>query len=157
LMIGNCLNEFVNGVDNPEVEKFTEETLRAKAPQEKIDAMRKEYPWETPFGIWAAISAATPHEATAKQAERKAALKGGAVYKYMYAWRTPVLDGRPGTFHSADIAFTFDNAELCPRYSGGSDEGAVLSARMGRTWANFAKAGKPGPDWPAYPGTKIWR
>lgn len=157
LMIGNCLNEFVNGVDNPEVEGFTEETLRAKAPQEKIDAMRKEYPWETPFGIWAAISAATPHEATAKQAERKAALKAGAVYKYMYAWRTPVLDGRPGTFHSADIAFTFDNAALCPRYSGGSAEGAQLSARMGRAWSNFAKTGKPGPDWPAYPATKIWR
>src|ERR1700756_5002033 len=44
---------------------------------------------------------------------RKAALSRAPAYAYIYAWRTPVLDGRPGPFHGAEIAFTFDNAELC--------------------------------------------
>jgi para-nitrobenzyl esterase len=64
------------------------------------------------------------------------------------------LDGRPGTFHSSEIAFVFDNAELCPRYAGRSADALKLSSAMGEAWAGFARAGKPGhrglPDWPAY-------
>jgi para-nitrobenzyl esterase len=65
-----------------------------------------------------------------------------------------VLDDRPGTFHSSEIAFVFDNAELCPRYSGGGSEALRLSSVIGEAWASFARTGKPGhrglPDWPAY-------
>jgi para-nitrobenzyl esterase len=161
LLIGTCLNEFVNGVDNPEVDTLTEGELLKRVTQKYGDksqsivaAYRKEYPKESPFGLWAAFSAAQPRQNAATQAERKAAQGGAPAYQYIYAWRTPVLDGRPGTFHSSEIAFVFDNAELCPRYSGGSVEGRKLSSTMGAAWAGFARTGKPGhsglPDWPAY-------
>lgn len=91
---------------------------------------------------------------TARLAERKAAQNGALVFQYIYASSTPVLDGRPGTFHSSEIAFVFDNAKLCTRYSGGGREALRLSTAMGAAWANFARNGKPGhpglPDWPAY-------
>jgi para-nitrobenzyl esterase len=161
LLIGTCLNEFVNGVDNPEVDTLTKEELLKRVTQKYgdksqsiVEAYRKEYPKESPFGLWAAISAAQVRQNAATQAERKAAQSGAPAYQYIYAWRTPVLDGRPGTFHSSEIAFVFDNAELCPRYSGGSIEGRKLSSAMGAAWAGFARNGKPGhsglPDWPAY-------
>jgi len=161
LLIGTCLNEFVNGVDKPEVDTLTNQELAKRVAQRYgdqaqniISAYRREYPKESPFGLWAAISAATVRQNTATQAERKAQQGGAPAYQYIYAWRTPVLDGRPGTFHSSEIAFAFDNADLCPRYSGGGPEALKLSSAMGEAWANFARTGKPGhrglPDWPAY-------
>ncbi|MDQ2900409.1 MAG: carboxylesterase family protein, partial [Acidobacteriota bacterium] len=165
LLIGTCLNEFVNGVDNPEVDSLTNQELLKRVAQRYgeraesiVSAYRREYPSESPFGLWAAISAAGIRQNTATQAERKAAQGKAPVYQYIYAWRTPVLDGRPGTFHSSEIAFVFDNAELCPRYSGGGPEGLRLSSTIGEAWANFARTGKPGhrglPDWPAYTAQK---
>jgi para-nitrobenzyl esterase len=48
----------------------------------------------------------------------------------------------------------FDNAALCPHYSGGTPEALALSSRMGEAWASFARTGKPGhsglPAWPVY-------
>ncbi|MBV8818172.1 MAG: carboxylesterase family protein, partial [Acidobacteriaceae bacterium] len=165
LLIGSCQNEFVNGVDNPEVDSLTNEELLKRvtqkygeASQSIVAAYRKEYPKESPFGLWAAISASQMRQNTATQAERKAAQNGAPVYQYIYAWRTPVLDGRPGTFHSSEIAFVFDNADLCTRYSGGGTEALKLSSAMGGSWAAFARTGKPGhaglPEWPAYTAEK---
>jgi para-nitrobenzyl esterase len=88
------------------------------------------------------------------QTERKAAQGGAPAYHYIYAWRTPVLDGRPGTFHSSEIAFVFDNADLCTRYSGGGSQALALSSKIAGAWASFARDGSPGhrglPEWPAY-------
>ena len=51
-----------------------------------------------------------------EQAARKAALKAAPSYVYIYRWRTPVLDDRPGAFHACDLAFSFDNAVRCDQY-----------------------------------------
>jgi para-nitrobenzyl esterase len=161
MLIGTCLNEMVNGVDNQERDTFSESDLKKRVTEryatkadDIIAAYRREYPKESAFGIWAAIAAANMRQNAATQAERKAAQGGAPAYQYLYAWRTPVLDGRPGTFHSSEIAFVFDNADLCPRYSGGGPEAMALSHKMGAAWAGFAKDGNPGhrevPEWPAY-------
>jgi hypothetical protein len=47
-------------------------------------------------------------------------------------------DGRPGTFHSSEIAFVFDNAELCPRYCGGAADALALSHKIGAAWSKFS-------------------
>jgi para-nitrobenzyl esterase len=165
MLIGTCLNEMVNGVDNPEVDTLTSEELLKRVTQKYGDraesivaAYRREYPKDSPFGLWAALSAAGMRQNTVTQAERKAAQGGAPVYHYIYAWRTPELDDRPGTFHSSEIAFVFDNAELCPRYSGGGREALRLSSAMGEAWASFARTGKPGhsklPDWPTFTAEK---
>lgn len=163
MLIGTCLNEMVNGTDNPERGTLDERELlkrvtdryRDKA-QDIIAAYHKEYPTETPFGLWAAISAAGARQNAITQAERKAAQGTAPAYMYLYAWRTPMLGGQIGTFHSSEITFVFDNAALCPNYSGGGPEALALSSKMGEAWASFARTGKPGhsglPAWPAYTG-----
>jgi para-nitrobenzyl esterase len=64
------------------------------------------------------------------------------------------LDGRPGPFHAAELAFTFDNAELCDHYSGGSTGAIVLSKQISTAWVNFARSGNPNHDdlpyWPKF-------
>jgi len=151
----------VNGVDNPELDTFSEADLKKRVTERHgakaeniIAAYRGEYPKESAFGIWAAVAAAGARQNAITQAERKAAQGGAPAYQYIYAWRTPMLDGRPGTFHSSEIAFVFDNAELCLRYSGGGPEALALSRKMAEAWASFARDGNPGhrgvPEWPAY-------
>ena len=160
MLIGTCLNEMVNGCDNPERDTLSERQLLERVTgryKEKagdiIAAYRREYPKTSPFGLWAAIAAAGVRQNAITQAERKAA-QGGSAYQYIYAWRTPMLEDKPGTFHSSEIAFVFDNGDLCTQYSGGGPAALALSSKMGEAWAAFARTGKPAhgnlPEWSAY-------
>ena len=160
LIIGTNLNESVNGVDNKDTEMDNAELMerlteryRDKAA-EIAAAYRLEHPKESPFGIWAAISASGARRAAMRQAEKKTALMAAPAYHYVYCWRTPALDGRPGTFHSAEIAMVFDNADKCVNYSCGSAEGLALSSTMSRAWTSFARTGNPNhpgmAEWPAF-------
>src|SRR5262249_54990633 len=130
----------------------------SKNAAEIIAEYRREYPKESPFGLWAAISASGMRQNAIAQAERKADQGGAPVYMYLYAWRTPALGGRIGTFHSSEITFAFDNASLCPHYSNNDPGGLALSSKMGEAWASFARSGNPAhrglPSWPAYSSEK---
>jgi para-nitrobenzyl esterase len=108
-----------------------------------IAAYRHDYPKATPFGIWAAIATSRWRVPAFAQAARKAALGAVPAYAYIYSWRTPVLDDRPGSFHAAEISFVFDNAELCDHYSAGDPGAFALSKQMSTAWVSFARTGTP--------------
>ena len=165
LLVGTNLNEFVNGVDNPEAASFTNAELEKRIggwfgdkSQAIIQAYRREYPTAAPFDLFSAIAVSGFRQNAFNQAARKAALGAAPAYEYLYTWRTPVLDGRPGAFHSSEIAMVFGNAALCENYTGGSREGLALSAKMCDAWINFARHGDPNhrglPNWPAFTGDK---
>jgi para-nitrobenzyl esterase len=119
-----------------------------------IVAYRKDYPDATPFGLYAAIATSRWRIPAFEQAARKSALGAAPAYSYVYSWRTPSLDNRPGTFHAAEISFVFDNAEICNHYSAGDPGGLALSKQMSSAWVSFARNGNPNhdslPHWPAY-------
>jgi para-nitrobenzyl esterase len=161
LLTGTNLHEFVNGLDHPGANAMAGEELSRLVREEFggdgeaiVAAYRLEYPKATPFGLYAAIAASRLRVPAFAQAARKAELGAAPAYAYVYAWRTPVLDDRPGPFHACEIAFTFDNAEICDHYSGGSPQGFALSKQISRAWVNFARTGNPNhdglPHWPAY-------
>jgi para-nitrobenzyl esterase len=161
LLTGTNLHEAVSGLDRADVNAMRMEELHrllseqfGDRSKEIIDAYRRDYPQATPFDLYATIAAAPFRRPAFEQATRKAALGTAPAYTYVYGWRTPVLDGRPGPFHAAEIAFTFDNAEICDHYSGGTAEALALSKQMSTAWVNFARTGNPNhnglPQWPAY-------
>jgi para-nitrobenzyl esterase len=165
LLTGTILNEFVSGLDHGSATSMTEAELNRKVRAEfgdKADAIiaayRREYLHETPFGIYAAMAAAPFRRPAMEQAARKAALGRAPAYSYIYRWRTPVLDDRPGTFHACEISFVFDNAERCDHYSGMLPEALALAKQISGAWVNFARTGNPNhpglPDWPAYTAEK---
>jgi para-nitrobenzyl esterase len=161
LITGTDLNEFVSGIDRPDADAMTVEELNRLVKEAFggdseaiIAAYRQDYPKATSFGIYATIAASQLRIPAIAQATRKAAQGAALAYAYTYGWRTPVLDNRPGTFHAAEISFTFDNAGLCDHYSAGDSGAFILSRQMGGAWANFARTGNPNhsglPHWPAY-------
>src|SRR5712692_6504667 len=161
LLTGTNLHEGVSGLDRPEANAMRVEELNrlvkeefGESSQTIIDAYRRDYPKATQFDLYAIIAAASFRRPAFEQAIRKAALGSAPAYSYIYSWRTPVLDNRPGSFHACEIAFTFDNAEICDHYSGGTPEAFVLSKQISTAWINFARTGNPNhdglPHWPVY-------
>ena len=124
-----------------------------------IDAYRKDYPDAKPFDLLSVISTASFRQAAVDQAKRKLALGAAPAYLYLFAWRTPMLVGRPGAFHSSEIAFVFDNADRCVNLTGGRPEALELSTNMSRAWVQFARHGDPShpglPAWPAVSPGKL--
>jgi para-nitrobenzyl esterase len=161
LLTGTNLHEGVSGLDRPNANAMEVEELNRLLKEEFgdgsqtiIDAYRRDYPKATPFDLYAIIAAASFRRPAFEQAIRKAALGSAPAYSYIYSWRTPVLDNRPGSFHACEIAFAFDNAEICDHYSGGTPEAFVLSKQISAAWVNFARTGNPNhdglPHWPTY-------
>jgi para-nitrobenzyl esterase len=150
LLTGTILNEFPSGLDHGEATAMTDEELSQKVRTEfgdkggaVIEAYRNEYPQATPFCIYATIGTSLFRRLAFDQAARKAALGAAPVYSYVYAWRTPILDDRPGTFHACEISFVFDNAELCDHYSGMLPEALALAKQVSGAWVSFARSGNP--------------
>lgn len=161
LITGTNLNESVSGLDHPGADTLTAEDMNRRVHEMYgsdadaiIAAYRQDYPNATPFSLYATIATAQWRIPAFTQASRKAALGAAPAYSYIYSWRTPVLDNRPGTFHACEISFAFDNAEICDHYSAGDPAAFVLSKQMSTAWVSFARTGNPNhsglPPWPSY-------
>ena len=53
-------------------------------------------------------------------------------------------------WHTADLAFCFDNTRLCAQGTGDTPQARAVASRMAGAWAAFARTGKPGQpglDW----------
>ena len=98
-----------------------------------------------------------------KMARLKHELKAAPAYAYYFTWQTPILDGVPGAWHTADLQFCFDNTRRCEQGTGNTPEAQALAKKMAASWAAFAATGKPnipGLTWeatnPETNRTMIW-
>ena len=98
-----------------------------------------------------------------KMAKLKHALGGAPVYTYYFTWQTPVLDGLPGAWHTAELQFCFDNTKRCEQGTGNTPEAQALAKKMASSWAAFAATGNPStpglkwePSDPETNKTMVW-
>ena len=87
-----------------------------------------------------------------KMAKLKQELKAAPAYAYYFTWQTPILDGVPGAWHTADLQFCFDNTKRCEQGTGNTPEAQALAKKMAASWAAFAATGNPsipGLSWEA--------
>ena len=167
LLVGNVLNEFVNGIGKPDCNALSNDELKTRVvgmfgPEQAdrvIDVYRRAHPKAIPFDLLSLISACSVRGSSITQAERKAKQAAGPAYLYWFTWQTPILDGRPRAFHCSELPFVFDNAERCETMTGGGADARALGAKMSDAWIHFARTGNPNhpgiPHWPVFDAENV--
>ena len=161
MLIGCCFNENGHSLNRPELENMTDAELRTRVGASYgasgnmiVEAYRSLYPKAKPFDVMSQIVAAVHRHNAVTQATRKAALAGAPAYLFLFAWQTPILDGRPRAFHCAELPFVFNNTDRCAAMTGGTAEARALGERVSDAWITFARSGNPNhkglPAWPAF-------
>jgi para-nitrobenzyl esterase len=171
MIVGNTINEFVNGINKPDAFKMTQEELATNIRniyKEKADDVlstyRKSLPNANNFQLWSAIATGGVRAMALEQVRRKTAQHAAPAYLYRFDWQTPILDGRPMAFHCSELAFVFDNAARCENMTGNSAAAHALAEKMNEAWVHFATNGDPNhsgiPRWkpfdPATNGSMVF-
>jgi para-nitrobenzyl esterase len=165
VMIGSVSEEGCAYASNPtEAEwhaglaKFYGETKAAAL----IAAMKKAHPEKSIRTLSYGVAGLNSRTNVARMAKMKYDLHGAPVYTYFFSWQTPMLEG-PGAWHTADLAFCFDNTLRCAQGTGNTPEAQVLAKKMATAWATFARTGnpsQPGLTWepsdPVRNQTMVW-
>ncbi len=87
-----------------------------------------------------------------RMATMKAEQKGAPAFAWYFTWQSPMLEDA-GAWHTAELAFCFDNTARCAQGTGNGPEAQALARKMATAWANFARTGnpsQPGLAWPAF-------
>lgn len=162
LLVGSCLNENYNGMENPAMEGITEaqakKMLADAMPDSDIDKIYAEFAkaWgqTRPSDIYSVAMAGVGRHNVKLQAARKAALGRAPAYMWVFAWQTKMFEGRPRAYHTAELPCVFYNTDATPIRTGGTDEARALAGVVADTWVAFARTGNPNhpglPHWPAY-------
>jgi para-nitrobenzyl esterase len=68
--------------------------------------------------------------------------KGAPVFTWYFTWQSPMLEDA-GAWHTAELAFCFDNTKRCDQGTGNIPEAQKLAKKMAIAWATFARTGNP--------------
>jgi para-nitrobenzyl esterase len=82
--------------------------------------------------------------------------KEAAAYAWYFTWQSPMLEDA-GAWHTAELAFCFDNTKRCEQGTGNGPEAQALAKKMATAWANFARTGnpsQPGLKWEPFEPTR---
>jgi para-nitrobenzyl esterase len=82
--------------------------------------------------------------------------KSAPVFTWYFTWQSPMLEDA-GAWHTAELAFCFDNTRRCEQGTGNGPEAQALAKKMATAWANFARTGnpsQPGSTWDPFDPTR---
>ena len=137
-----------------ELRERVAETLRSdEATADKVIAVyKKTQPKQSNLDIFLILASdASTRAAAITQAERKSALNQAPVYMYLFAWRSPVRDGRLRSMHTMDVPFVYDNVDVAKVELGSGADRYSLADKMSNAWVAFARSGNPNhkglPNW----------
>jgi para-nitrobenzyl esterase len=92
----------------------------------------------------------------ARMATMKHNQKGAPAYAWYFTWQSPMLEDA-GAWHTAELAFCFDNTKRCDQGTGNGPQAQALAKKMATAWANFARKGdpsQPGLKWEPFEPTR---
>jgi len=127
-----------------------------------IAAMKKAHPQKSIRTLSYGVSGLLVRNNVTRMTRMKYELKGAPVYQYYFTWQSPMLEDA-GAWHTAELAFCFDNTKRCEQGTGNTPEAQALARKMAAAWVEFARTGnpnRPGLAWtPADPlrfQTMVW-
>ncbi|HUB81995.1 MAG TPA: carboxylesterase family protein [Bryobacteraceae bacterium] len=165
MLIGS-VSEEGNRMSSKPTEAEWHSTLAATLGDDKasalIAAMKKAHPEKSIRTLSYGVSGLLVRNNVTRMAKMKSELKDAPVYQYYFTWQSPMLEDA-GAWHTAELAFCFDNTKRCEQGTGNTPEAQVLARKMATAWVNFARTGnpnQPGLAWtPADPirhQTMVW-
>jgi para-nitrobenzyl esterase len=107
-----------------------------------IAAMKKAHPEKSIRTLSYGVSGLMVRNGVVQKAKMKYDLKGAPAYAYYFTWQSPMLEDA-GAWHTAELAFCFDNATRCEQGTGNTPGAQELAKKMATAWANFARTGNP--------------
>jgi para-nitrobenzyl esterase len=107
-----------------------------------IAAMKKAHPEKSIRTLSYGVSGLLVRNNVTRMAKMKYDQKGAPVYAYYFTWQSPMLEDA-GAWHTAELAFCFDNTKRCEQGTGNTPEAQALAKKMATAWANFARTGNP--------------
>ena len=107
-----------------------------------IAAMKKVHPEKSIRMLSYGVSGLLVRNGVVQKARMKYEQKGAPVYAYYFTWPSPML-GDAGAWHTAELAFCFDNTRRCEQGTGNTLKAQELAKKMATAWANFAHTGNP--------------
>ena len=126
------------------------------------DAMIKKYPKKSIRLLSYGVNGISSRNNVTRMATLKSNQRGAPIYAYYFTWQSPMLEDA-GAWHTAELAFCFDNTKRCEQGTGNTIEAQALARKMATAWANHAKTGnpsQPGLVWtpfdPAKCSTMVW-
>ena len=107
-----------------------------------IAAMKKAHPEKSICTLSYGVSGLLVRNNVTRMAKMKHDLNGAPVFAYYFTWQSPMLEDA-GAWHTAELAFCFDNTKRCTQGTGNTEKAQALAKKMATAWANFARAGNP--------------
>jgi para-nitrobenzyl esterase len=107
-----------------------------------IEAMKKAHPEKSIRTLSYGVSGLLVRNNVTRMAKMKHEQQGAPVYAYYFTWQSPMLEDA-GAWHTAELAFCFDNTKRCMQGTGHTPKAQALAKKMATAWANFARTGNP--------------
>jgi para-nitrobenzyl esterase len=146
VMIGNVSEEGMRFGSNPSEAEWradlTKQMGAAKADA-LIAAMKQAHPEKAIRTLSYGVQGLAGRNRVQAMVALKHAQRAAPVYQYLFQWQSPQLDGVAGAWHTADLAFCFDNTARCDQGTGNTPDAQRLARTMATAWANFARTGNP--------------
>ncbi len=146
VIIGNVSEEGTRMGSNPTEAEWRAQLAKSmgEAKADKlVDAMKAAHPEKAIRTLSYGLGGLGMRNRIQDMVKLKYAQKGAPVYQYHFQWQSPQLDGVAGAWHTAELAFCFDNTRLCELGTGDTPEARALATKMSTAWANFAHTGNP--------------
>jgi para-nitrobenzyl esterase len=145
MLIGN-VSEEGNHMSSRPTEAEWHETLARTWGADKaaalIAAMKKKYPQKSIRLLSYGVNGVNSRNNVQRMVKLKYDQKSAPVYQYYFTWQSPMLEDA-GAWHTAELAFCFDNTRRCEQGTGNTPEAQVLAKKMATAWVNFARTGNP--------------
>src|SRR5690349_4023688 len=154
MLIGN-VSEEGNRMSSRPTEAEWHATLAKAMGEAKatalIAAMKKAHPEKSIRLLSYGVNGFTARNNVQRMVKLKYHQKAAPVYQYYFTWQSPMLEDA-GAWHTAELAFCFDNTKRCEQGTGHTPEAQALAKKMATAWVNFARTGnpsQPGLTWTA--------
>jgi para-nitrobenzyl esterase len=107
-----------------------------------IAAMKQAHPEKSIRTLSYGVSGLQVRNNVTRMAKLKHEQKGAPAFAYYFTWQSPMLEDA-GAWHTAELAFCFDNTKRCRQGTGDTTDAQALAKKMAAAWANFARTGNP--------------